>query len=188
MLQLPAMSKLLAAFLFLALGCTASRPIDATPPTAAVAPRVVVLVRHAEKASDGGEDPELTEAGARRAECLARTMRDAGVTHVFATTLQRTRHTVAPLADTLGLQVEVFEPDDYAAMLAALDRLPAGSVAVVAGHSNTLPTLATRLGAPLSGLDDDGYLPVYDRLDIIVRDQPDHGARLQLRYCEPDPR
>jgi len=145
------------------------------------------LLAAAEKATDAGDDPRLTEAGEQRAACLARTMRDAGVTHVFATTLQRTQQTVAPLADALGLRVELFAPDDHDGLLAALDRLPPGSVAVVAGHSNTLPTIATRLGAPLSGLDPEGDLPVYDRLDVVVRDQPEHATRLQLHYCAPDP-
>ena len=173
--------------LVLVLGCTAHHPTRTATPATAAAPRTVVLVRHAEKATDGSDDPGLTEAGERRAKCLARTMRDAGVTHVFATTLQRTQQTVAPLAEGLGLQVEVFAPDDDAGLLAALDRMPAGAVAVVAGHANTLPTIATRLGAPLSGLDADGDLPVYDRLDVVVRARPDHGTHLQLRYCEPDP-
>ena len=44
---------------------------------------VVVIVRHAEKAANGGNDPDLSSAGRARAEALARILKDSGITANF---------------------------------------------------------------------------------------------------------
>jgi len=51
---------------------------------------VVVIVRHAEKAANGGNDPDLSSAGRARADELARILKDSGITTVFATEFKRT--------------------------------------------------------------------------------------------------
>ncbi len=109
-------------------------------------PTTVFLLRHAEKGTDDARDPELSETGTLRAESLALLLEHAGVTHLYASEFRRTQATLAPLAKLFGLEVEVVSarsPDDQ---VAALRALPAGSVAVVAGHSNTTPTLVRGLG------------------------------------------
>ncbi len=185
----------------LTIACTACGTPPATAPTAQPEPSgnatpapvaesettVVFLVRHAEKASDGSKDPPLTEAGQTRADCLARVLGEVGVTHVFATQLQRTQKTVAPLAAAAGVEVVSLPAGDNAALIEQLDGLPPGSVAVAAGHSNTVPAIASEIAAPLKGLDDKGYLPheQYDTLVEVVR-APGIAPRLvQLRYCAP---
>ena len=40
------------------------------------------LVRHAEKQSDGGRDPALTEAGQHRAQQLAGWLKDKGISDI----------------------------------------------------------------------------------------------------------
>ncbi|MEM6995800.1 MAG: histidine phosphatase family protein [Myxococcota bacterium] len=180
-----------------ATGGDAATP-PSTPPTSGAAPEpgddaaeagstVVFLVRHAEKASDGSKDPPLTEAGAARAECLARMLSDVAVTHVFATNYQRTQKTVAPLAAAKGLEVLSLAASDADALVQQLDGLPPGSVAVAAGHSNTVPALAARLARPLSALDDKGYIPheQYDRLVEIVRAPGTTATALEFRFCAP---
>ena len=68
----------------------------------------VILVRHAEKDRDDPTDPGLTERGIRRAEALAKTLRAAGVTKLYATEYQRTKATLQPLSELLGLPVESY--------------------------------------------------------------------------------
>ena len=126
---------------------TASRAQEATAATEeATTPVQVFVVRHAEKAADDPRDPSLSEAGGERARELARTLRHAGVTHLFATRYRRTRDTLAPLAEATGKEVVVTEAGDMAGLASRLEGLPPGSVAVVAGHSNTVPALVGALG------------------------------------------
>lgn len=106
------------------------------------APGVTVfLVRHAEKGKDDPRDPTLTKAGEARARTLARLLGEAGVTHLFSTDYRRTRATLGPLVEAIGVELELYDPRRLELVGAQLAQLPAGSVAVVAGHSNTTPEL-----------------------------------------------
>lgn len=129
----------------------ARAPAAAPATQAPLAPRVLFLVRHAEKAAAPPKDPTLSEAGSARAEALADLLGDAGVTHLFASEFQRTQLTLAPLAQRAGKTVTVVNAGDPAALIATLQALPPGAVAVVACHSNTLPPLVRGLGGTLSG-------------------------------------
>ena len=113
-------------------------------------PAQVLLVRHAEKASAPAGDPALSEAGRQRAEALKTALRAAAVDAVLTTPYRRTRETAAPLAAARGLEPIVVptEGDHIAAVLARLRQLPAGSTALVVGHSNTLAPLIRELGGP----------------------------------------
>jgi phosphohistidine phosphatase SixA len=157
----------------------------------AVQQRTVVLVRHAEKdpAPADPRDPGLSEAGRARAEELARLLAAARATALFSSEFRRTRDTLAPLAARLQLDVQALPAAQPADLLARLDALPPGSVAVVCGHSNTLPELAARLGAPLPGLAESKagrVLPdeAYDRLFVLTRPAGGDAAPacLELRY------
>ncbi len=117
-----------------------------------LAPITVLAVRHAEKAADGGRDPELSDVGRTRARDLARLLEHAGVTHLFTTDYKRTRATLAPLARVTGLEVLDYSPRDLPELLAHLNSLKPGSIAVVCGHSNTTPDLVRGLGGQLKGL------------------------------------
>lgn len=111
-------------------------------------PAAVVLVRHAETGGDTrtDRDPELSEAGEKRAAALAELLGHAGVTHLFASEYKRTQATLAPLAAAVEHEVQVVPARDAAAQIAALEALGPGSIAVVAGHSNTVPALVEALG------------------------------------------
>ncbi|MCC6409185.1 MAG: histidine phosphatase family protein [Planctomycetes bacterium] len=127
-------------------------PQDAREPEK-LAPITVILVRHAEKASDDPRDPTLSDVGTARAARLAKMLASSGVQHVFASEFKRTRLTVEPLANAAKVAVEVVpagKPEDLVAKLRAL---PPGAKALVAGHSNTVPKLAELLGAKLSNLE-----------------------------------
>ncbi|MCH9682186.1 MAG: histidine phosphatase family protein [Deltaproteobacteria bacterium] len=156
-------------------------------PEVSVAPVVMLLVRHAEKASDGSADPPLTDEGRTRAQCLATLLQDLSPTHLFATQYQRTRATLEPLAAASGHAVTVIEAQDGAKWTQAFDALPPGSRVVVAGHSNTLPQWVAGLGGSLSALDDKGNIPhdEYARLVHVVRDGQGEVVVYTTDYCVP---
>lgn len=144
-------------------------------------PRTIVLVRHAEKAAEPKEDPNLTEAGAARAKRLSEMLQKSGVTHIFATEYQRTQQTVSLLSVASGVNVQVVPARSPDTLLSALDSLPRGSVAVVAGHSNTVPALVEKLTGGQSKLKlEDAE---YDRFFVVTQWGPGRDARLfELRY------
>src|SRR5437868_14039365 len=63
--------------------------------TANAAP-VIFIVRHGEKASTGGNDPDLSVEGYKRADALAHILKESQITSVFGTQFKRTQHTAAP--------------------------------------------------------------------------------------------
>lgn len=107
----------------------------------------VILVRHAEKTA-AADDPALTPEGEARAKNLARMLAKSGVTNIYTTPYARTRNTAAPLAEALKVTpVETKAGPTYAAEMAAtLRALPAGSTALVVGHSNSTPAVMKALG------------------------------------------
>jgi phosphohistidine phosphatase SixA len=162
---------------------------------APAAQRTVILVRHAEKVivatgAEGAEDPALTAAGQRRAQALARLLGKTGATRLITSEFQRSRDTLAPLAAALGVAVESKPAKEIDALATDLGASSAGSVTVVAGHSNTLPRLAAKLGVPLPGLAAGSQLgdDEYDRLFVVTLPSSGSAARpalVELRYGEP---
>lgn len=171
------------AFLLLALallplgGCA---PALARP---AAQTTTVVVVRHAERASETDRDPPLSPAGETRARDLAETLADAGVSAVYATQYRRTQDTARPLAERLGLAVRVEDAGSAEAATSALARKilaeHAGETVLVVGHSNTVHLVVRALGGaavePLESGD-------YDRLFVVLV-APDGSARtLRTRF------
>lgn len=115
--------------------------------------QLIILVRHAEKALDQGNDPGLTEDGAARARSLNSVLGHAGVGAIITTEWQRTRLTAAPLAKTLGIDPIVLSTVSGDAMphpkrvAEAVRALPA-EVVLIVGHSNTVPQIILALGGP----------------------------------------
>jgi broad specificity phosphatase PhoE len=122
---------------------------------AASGQRAVILVRHAEKATDSNEAAvPLSEAGRARAARLAHMLAGAGITAIYVTETDRARQTAEPLAKALNLEVRTYAPRNAAGKLdprILIDRLEkdhaAGTVLVV-GHQNTVPDLIGALGYP----------------------------------------
>ncbi|HEX8440593.1 phosphoglycerate mutase family protein [Archangium sp.] len=175
--------------LLLLVACAGARPAE--PRGASPAPSastVVLLVRHAEKATEGGDDPALTPAGRQRAEVLVQVAQHAGVSAISATRLRRTRETAQPLADRLGVPITVREviPGGGRAQAAqqARDLLTQhrGQVVLVVGHSNTLPLVAEALaGVPIPPIPDSEY----DRLMVVVVPPSGPARLIQSRYGAP---
>lgn len=139
-------------------------------------PRTVLVLRHAEKAREPGDDPALSERGERRAAEVARLFARLKPAAVWATPFRRTRSTVEPLAKAAGVEVRTLPAADIAAFAAACQALDDGATAIVCGHSNTVPKLVAALGGELGGLDATGNLPdgEYTRAALVVL--PPKGA------------
>jgi broad specificity phosphatase PhoE len=110
----------------------------------------ILIVRHAEKASDA-EDSPLTDAGRERAQALVRVAEDAGVSVIYSTQFQRNRDTAKPLSERLGVgttevPVNLTAPGDYGKTLAGeILKKHAGRVVLVVGHGNTIASIVEGL-------------------------------------------
>lgn len=145
----------------------------------------VILVRHGEKESSPpgsatkDQDPDLTPAGRERAELLARVLADANVSAIFATHFKRTQQTVRPLAEKLKLAPTVLDAGANADLVQRLRALPAGAVALVAGHDASLPEVIAGLGGPKIDI-----LPssAFDRLLVLTVPREGSPTLVRLRY------
>jgi broad specificity phosphatase PhoE len=139
---------------------------------------VVFLLRHAEKVQDGSVNPLLTPAGERRARVLADLLEDAGLTSIHSTPFARTRYTVAPLAERLGLPIEDYAPDGLEGLATALAARPGRHLVV--GHSNTTPEMVDLLGGePGPPIVEDGE---NDRLYVVTLHPRGRVTTVLLRY------
>ncbi|HEY1097759.1 MAG TPA: histidine phosphatase family protein [Myxococcota bacterium] len=114
--------------------------------SSASAHKGLFIVRHAEKASSTDPDTALSMQGEDRASALARLLRNAHVTDVFTTEFKRTQQTVEPLTLQRGLEAKTIAAKDTAVLVTALKALKPDAVAVVAGHSDTIPEILKGLG------------------------------------------
>ena len=159
---------------------------EPTLPDGLFYPRTIVVVRHAEKGNDNPTDPSLSEEGVLRALSLAKLIGSSGVTHLFASEFQRTQQTLAPLSKATGVALQIVPARDPKALLSALKDLPRNSVAVVAGHSNTVPALVAAL-APSAPLAKDAKALAlteadYDRVYVITQWEGKGATAVELRY------
>lgn len=154
---------------------------------AAQEPTVVVLVRHAEKAASGGDDPELSPEGSARAAALAEALADAGVDVVVVTQRRRTGLTAEPLARARGLAPEVVAlggGEAHVRSVADAVRRHAGRTVLVVGHSNTVPAIVGALGGPAL---DELCEHEYGNLYVMVLRPGAEPSLLRTRYGAPDP-
>lgn len=147
---------------------------------AAEGPLVVFLVRHAEKV-DASRDPDLSAAGLERAQALRALLRDAGIEHVHSSDFLRTRKTAAPIAEELGLAVELYDPRDLPALVQRLRET--GGRHLVVGHSNTTPGAVELLGGEAGPeIDEESE---YDRLYVVTAGPDGTASTVLLRFGEP---
>ena len=143
--------------------------------TGANAAPVVFIVRHAEKARTGGNDPDLSLQGQKRADGLAHILKDSQITSVFVTEFKRTQETAAPTARAAQVSPTVIPANDVGALVEKLRALNGN--ALVVGHGNTIPDLLKALGiaTPVS-IPEDDYTEI---LAVLIGDAP---QLLQLHY------
>jgi 2,3-bisphosphoglycerate-dependent phosphoglycerate mutase len=102
-----------------------------------------ILVRHAEKGTDG-DDPDLKPEGHDRAKRLASMLRNTFLHAVYSTRYNRTKNTVSPVAREKGFEVQIYE-SLKASELDALIEKHSGQTILIGGHSNTIPQIANLL-------------------------------------------
>jgi broad specificity phosphatase PhoE len=179
-----ALSLFVAAFL-----AAATAPAQPPVPAAPAATTTVIVVRHAEKATDDPRDPSLSAAGEARAQALAAALADAGVAAVYSTELKRTWLTADPLAKKAGLTVEkrpMAGGGDVPAYARELARevlaRHAGKTVLIVGHSNTVPEIVKALsGDPVAAIEDSEY----DNLFLVTAAAPGEGSVVRARYGAP---
>jgi len=155
---------------------------------------LVVLVRHAERAPDPGDDPPISEIGKARARALAETLTPANVGAVVTTSRRRTTETAQPLLDARGLVPEIVSVDSglaaQVANVTAAVRRHRGAVVLVVGHSNTVPAIVHALGGPpLSDLCDTSFSTMFVmELPGDAASGTERAPRLiRTHYGAPDP-
>jgi broad specificity phosphatase PhoE len=111
---------------------------------------VILIVRHAEKASDADDSP-LNDAGTQRAQSLVGVAQEAGVSAIYTTQFKRNRDTAQPLAQKLGITptevpVNLQSPGDYGKRLAGdIIEKHRGQTVLVIGHGNTVGSIVEGL-------------------------------------------
>ncbi len=167
------MPRRLLALLVLVLALAAPALAQQAPPI------VVYLVRHAERAEDGTDDPPISVAGEQRAHLLADMLSSAALSHIHTTDFRRTRATAAPIALTTGLEPAVYDDEALPALADRLRATPGRHLVV--GHSNTTPALVAALGGdPGSPIEQDEY----DRLYMLTLTES-AVTTLLIRFGEP---
>lgn len=98
----------------------------------------LILLRHAEKASDGTSNPDLNERGKERAASLVEILKNVPIDLIYSTPYQRTENTVQPIAESKGITVTTYDARnlDFAKAIAAEHN---GKTILIVGHSNTIP-------------------------------------------------
>jgi phosphohistidine phosphatase SixA len=140
--------------------------------------RTVYLVRHAEATSSAPDAP-LTPAGEKRADCLAKMMKEAGIKQIYVTDMKRTQQTAAPLAKALGMAPKVIPAKDPNQLIQDLLYAGGGNILVV-GHSDTLPFILARMkaGAVNIGAND------FDRMFVTTVIEGGSTQASTLHYCD----
>jgi broad specificity phosphatase PhoE len=150
-------------------------------------PSLVVVVRHAERATEPSDDPGLSTEGVQRAQALAARLAEANVSSIITTELRRTLETALPTATKFGIEPQVVAtrrgdvPAHVQAVVAAVLRL--SGVVLVVGHSNTVAGIVAGLSdaRPIE-LCETSFSNVF-----VVDPQPAGGAVLRFTYGREDP-
>lgn len=147
---------------------------------------IVFALRHADRTT--GDD--LSPAGRKRAQLLARMLTESGVSIVFRSDAVRAARTVEPLKQKLGSALTVKEvgfgdpnnpdPDLHIAKVVDFVKAqPAGAVVAVVSHSNTVGPILQGLG---SGTVDPIGDTEFDKLFVLFRGPNGPASLTMLRY------
>jgi broad specificity phosphatase PhoE len=160
-----------ALLLFVALGAlmlTAARKSEST---------TILIVRHAEKQANAGDDPHLSDAGVARAQALARAVEHANVDVIYVSQYLRTKETAGPLAarQIPVIVLPVGKPEEYPKLIVndILTR-HSGKTVLVVSHSNIVPGIVEELThVKVPEIADDEYSRLY-----IVTVQPGRAPQI----------
>jgi broad specificity phosphatase PhoE len=145
----------------------------------------VVIIRHAEKQIGTIDDAPLSPLGEQRAARLAQMFGSAEafgrVRQIYVTDTRRTQQTAAGLAQRLELKPVVLEGKVTAGEIARrVLRENRGGLALVVGHSNTVPRLVQELSdadqVPAIGEDE------FDTLYVVTVPTIGKASVLRMKY------
>ena len=111
-----------------------------------------IIIRHAEKDTTvkGSQmmqaDPPLNSKGQERAASLIQKFKKYKISKIYSTNYNRTKSTVLPLANDIGLSINDYDPRQLKAFADEL-QLPTNNskTMLIVGHSNTSPKLVNML-------------------------------------------
>ncbi len=137
--------------------------IATTGITAQVTTTRIFIVRHADRETFD----DLNAAGINRASELKRMLLHTGIDSIFSTKFIRTKKTVAPLAEAIG--VPIMQYDSNPQVLKRIFQFNKGNTVLVSGHSNTVPQLIKLCGCkpPFDNIPDTQF----DNLFLVIIQQ-----------------
>lgn len=144
----------------------------------------IIVLRHAEKQINSISDSPLSPPGELRAERLAQMFGDSvefgRIERIYVTDTRRTQQTAATLAQRLDIKPEIAKPNETPSETAhrAL-RENRGGIALVVGHSNTVPGIVKALaGADAAEMAETEF----DRYTVILLPAEGAARVITTRY------
>lgn len=111
-----------------------------------------IILRHAEKDTTAAgsqmmqADPPLNSKGLERAQSLISKFRKYKISKIYSTNYNRTKSTALPLANSIGLSINNYDPRNLKAFADELKSATNQSKTIlIVGHSNTSPRLVNIL-------------------------------------------
>lgn len=144
-----------------------------------LAPSIVWICRHAEKADDGTNDPPLSEIGKTQAEALANLLGSIDLKAIYVSTFKRTQLTGLPLARKRQLASRSVDPSKTDLLAKMIRESHVGQQVLVIGHSNTVPALIEALGVKEKVTMEEGD---YGDLFAVVRDIAGGVRLVRMRF------
>jgi broad specificity phosphatase PhoE len=153
-------------------------------PLPSSAQEAIFVVRHSDpppmlRLDDIGDDTPLSESGQQRAAMLAGRLKDAGISAIYATEARRTVQTAEPLAEALGIQIQVHSYDDVDGLIRQLRSDHQGDRVLVVGHWSTIPLILKAFGHPQEITIERS---AYDNLFVVIPKGEQAPTVLHLHY------
>lgn len=143
---------------------------------------VMILVRHAEQVQDAAANPRLSAEGLQRAaslqQLLAQAKPERGLDAVYVAEGSAAQQTAAPVAESMGLAVNVVATIDWEELPRFIMRNHAGEVTLVVGTRAGLLALLKDTTAAEFNLDEHDYGSVF----VISRSRLSKPTVVRLRY------
>ena len=106
----------------------------------------------------------------------------AGVNTIYATQFKRTQETVKPLADNLGLRVNIVDAKQSEELLKQILTNHRGETIFVSGHNNTVPEIVGALAGETFPLIPESE---FDNMFIVTVYRFGRAKVLKLKYGNP---
>lgn len=107
---------------------------------------IVLLIRHAEKATDAPDSP-LTDEGSKRANSLQMVLEHSQIKAIYSSQFKRNIDTVKPLAEQIGVEVttipvDLNNPQQFSeSIIKEIIEKHKGETILIISHTNTIPIM-----------------------------------------------